>query len=100
VFSDNAGLKRIRKGYRKDEKNSFGTWLRALTLNLFPDYQFMRRYMKALDGRPYLLPAAWVKRWWIALFRRRDDMKQAIRVFSTQQDEALRQYQMLKRLGL
>lgn len=100
LFSDNAGLKRIRKGYRKDEKNSFGTWLRALTLNLFPDYQFMRRYMKALDGRPYLLPAAWVKRWWIALFRRRDDMKQAVRVFSTQQDEALRQYQMLKRLGL
>ena len=68
VFSDNDGLKRIRKGYRKDEKNSFIAWLRALRVNLFPDYQFMRRYMRALDGRPYLLPAAWVKRWWIALF--------------------------------
>lgn len=100
VFSDNDGLKRIRKGYRKDEKNSFVTWLRALRVNLFPDYQFMRRYMKALDGRPYLLPAAWIKRWSIALFRRREDTKQAMRVFSTGQDAALRQYQMLKRLGL
>lgn len=100
VFSDNDGLKRIRKGYRKDEESSFVAWLRALRINLFPDYQFMRRYMRALDGRPYLLPAAWVKRWWIALFRRRKDAKQAVRVFSTGQDAALRQHQMLRRLGL
>lgn len=99
-FSDNDGLKRIRKGYRYREKNTAGTWFRALLVNLFPDYRFMRRYMKALDGRPYLLPAAWVKRWWIAVFRRRKDTKEAMRVFSTKQSAALRQHQMLKRLGL
>ena len=51
-------------------------WLGAITLTvrrLFPPYEDMQLipWYSFVDGRPWLLPAAWIYRWWYSLTHKR-----------------------------
>ena len=56
------------------EQPFFLTALRMTLRRIFPAYEDMRMipWYRFLDGRPWLLPAAWVYRWFFCLFRKRE----------------------------
>lgn len=67
----------------------------------FPPAEYMIRYIPSLKNHKWLLPAAWVKRWWIGAFKRRKGSLKTIKVMSRKDDErSYREFCMLKKIGL
>ena len=71
--------------------------------NLFPSYESMKEYrgISYLDGRPYLLPLAYLHRFALLLFRR--DKKQTLDTVSAgfmKKEELSRRQRLLRQMGL
>lgn len=74
--------------------------IKAMWRMVFPEYRYMRRYMKSLEKRPYLLPAAWVIRWYQAIFKRGDRNTARVKQLFAVDEGVKEEYMLLKRLGL
>lgn len=68
---------------------------------LFPGKEYMSMFIPGVKKHTWLLPAAWVKRGWIGLFRRRQHTFSTIRSMTKNDgNRSYREYQMLKKIGL
>lgn len=68
---------------------------------LFPGKEYMSMFIPGVKKQTWLLPAAWVKRGWIGLFRRRQHTFSTIRSMTKNDgNRSYREYQMLKKIGL
>lgn len=68
---------------------------------LFPAAEDMVRFLPALKEHRWMLPAAWVKRWWEGAFQRREKSIRTIRSMNRKDnDRSYREYVMLKKIGL
>ncbi len=91
----------LRRGVKRGRSNgSRQIRMRALWGYLFPERAYMRRYLKAVDRTPLLLPAAWAIRCWEGLFRRRKSTLAHLRQLQSGTGEALRQDHILEAMGL
>lgn len=91
-----------RKAYVSDEcgKES-GYGVRLIGRYLFPPADYMRLFLPAVERHKWLLPAAWIKRWWTGVFLRRDRSLATIRSMAENDGErSYREYRMLKNIGL
>ena len=90
---------------RKEFENgkTGGPVLRKLRL-LFPPYNRMRElpYIKFIDGRPYMLPAAWIYRVIYNLKNRKSRMMQTAKGLSDKdsENEAIKEFEFFKEIGL
>ena len=68
---------------------------------LFPEKAYVVQFLPIVEKCPCLLPAAWIKRWWIGLFKRRKRSLQTLRTMTENDGErSYREYEMLKKIGL
>lgn len=91
----------MRKEFEKGKTG--GPVLRRLRL-LFEPYERMRElpYIKFLDGRPYMLPAAWIYRVIYNLKNRKSRMMQTAKGLSDKnsENEAKKEFEFFKDIGL
>lgn len=75
--------------------------LRLLRDYLFPPFDHMCRFVPMIVSHRWLLPIAWVKRWWIGVFRRRKKSLSTIKsMVKDEEKRSYREYLMLKKIGL
>ena len=99
-FEREDSIRRLRKGIREEGSNrSLWVKLRALLYLAFPDREHMKDFLPELEKHSALLPAAWVKRWYLGL-RNKDRLKKSLENFSGNVEEAKRQWELLKKIGL
>lgn len=99
-FEREDSIRRLRKGIRKEGSNrSLWVKLRALLYLAFPDREHMKDFLPELEDHPALLPAAWVKRWYLGL-RNKERVKKSLENFSGNVEEAKSQWELLKKIGL
>ncbi|MBS6679426.1 MAG: nucleotidyltransferase family protein [Clostridiales bacterium] len=99
-FEREDSIRRLRKGIREEGSNrSLWVKLRALLYLAFPDREHMKDFLPELEDHPALLPAAWVKRWYLGL-RNKERVKKSLESFSGNVEEAKSQWELLKKIGL
>lgn len=99
-FEREDSIRRLRKGIREEGSNrSLWVKLRALLYLAFPDREHMKDFLPELEDHPALLPAAWVKRWYLG-FRNKERVKKSLENFSGNVEEAKSQWELLKKIGL
>lgn len=85
------------------EKNS-GNLLHQKVLVMiryfFPGRKQMERFLPKVKKYPFLLPAAWIVRWYQGLFLRKTHSVKVIKGITEGNAEAEKEYRMLKSLGL
>ena len=71
---DNIGAAEA-KVYKQGKGSYFVSMLDHIRRRLFPPYEEMQLipWYKFVDGRPWLLPAAWVYRWGYCLVKKKDE---------------------------
>lgn len=74
--------------------------LRVYLRFFFPARKRMELFLPAVRNYPFLLPAAWVLRWYQGFFRKRKQSLQSLKRIEAGNSNAEKEYQMLKRLGL
>lgn len=74
--------------------------LRAIGRFVFPPYRQLRRQYPFLEGRPWLLPAGWCRRYADGLFHRRKKATGILRGLWSEGDAAKEQYRLFEQLGL
>lgn len=91
----------MRKEFEKGKTG--GPVLRKLRL-LFPPYERMRElpYIKFIDGRPYMLPAAWIYRVIYNFTNRKSRMMRTAKGLSDKnsENEAKKEFEFFKEIGL
>lgn len=99
-FERDANIRRLRKGYTSKSSNRqvFVT-MRALCKLVFLDRKSMEDFLPALEKFPFLLPIAWMKRWWI-LLHQKERVKKSLDNFGENISEAEEQWKLLKKIGL
>lgn len=92
----------LRRGYENKGKGCKEGFRLRLFLNyLFQSADHMLQIMPAVESRRWLLPAAWVKRWWLGAFRRREHSLHTMKsMLKEDNGRGWEEYQMLKELGL
>ena len=92
----------LRRGYEKSEKEGkHRLHFRLLWHYLFPSADNMLQIMPAVEKWKWLLPAAWVKRWWLGAFRRRSHSLHTVQsMLKDDGGRSRREHRMLKELGL
>ncbi len=92
----------LRRGYEKSEKGGKRRFhFRLLWNYLFPSAENMLQIMPSVEKHRWLLPAAWIKRWWLGAFRRRSHSIHTMKsMFKDDDGRGQKEYQMLKELGL
>lgn len=92
----------LRRGYEKGEKEGkHRLRFRLLWHYLFPSADNMLQIMPAVEKWKWLLPAAWVKRWWLGAFRRRSHSLHTVQsMLKDDGGRSRREHRMLKELGL
>lgn len=92
----------LRRGYGKDEKEGKARMrFRLLRQYFFPSADNMIQIMPAVEKWKWLLPAAWVKRWWLGAFRRRSHSLHTVQsMLKDDGGRSRREHRMLKELGL
>ena len=88
----------LRRGFAGNKKSRSGVWyrIRLMWIYFFPSAEAMN-----LKNRPWLLPAAWVHRWYCGLFKRREHSLKVLHdLRSKESDTAKEEHEMLKELGL
>lgn len=93
-------IRRLRRGI--DESNKKSAWRiksKALLKIIFPNGKHMTEFMPEVAKHPWLLPAAWIKRWQLAV-KSRGTLKTAFDGFKENTKVAVAQYELLKRIGL
>lgn len=99
-FEREDSIRRLRKGIREEGSNrSLWVKLRALLYLAFPDREHMKDFLPELEDHPALLPAAWVKRWYLGL-RNKERVKKSLENFSGNVEGAKSQWELLKKIGL
>lgn len=97
----NLGSITLRQGVRRGRKNAvFRIRVKAFVIYLFPDRLYMRRYLKAVENKGWLLPFAWMIRWWEGLTQRRSSTVMHIKQFAKDPKGALKQDRVLESMGL
>ena len=59
----------------------------------------MKDFLPELEKYPVLLPAAWVKRWYLGI-RNKERVRRSLENFNENVDAAKGQWELLKRIGL
>lgn len=91
----------IRKAItEKNEGNSRKQKIRVMFRYFFPNRKQMERFLPQVKKYPFLLPAAWMIRWYQGFFLRKKHSIQVIKGIEAGNSEAEKEYRMLKRLGL
>lgn len=92
---------RLRRGVRADGKGS-GTAarFRAWIGHLFPGKEYMAKYLPAVEKHAYLLPAAWIMRGFVGIFRHKDTTLRNMMDYTGDVDKASRQQRLLREVGL
>ena len=68
---------------------------------LFLSAENMLQIMPSVEKHRWLLPAVWIKRWWLGAFRRRNHSLHTMQsMFKDDDGRGQKEYQMLKELGL
>lgn len=99
-FERDDSIRRLRKGIRKKGSNrNLLVKLRALLYLVFPDRSHMKDFLPELEKYPVLLPAAWVKRWYLGI-RNKERVRRSLENFNENVDAAKGQWELLKRIGL
>lgn len=85
----------------KDREKVKAARFRVALRSVFPGVRYMRMYLPAVERHVWLLPAAWIVRWFEAVFFRGRRNLKRIRLFmETPGQEMTEEYQLLKKLGL
>ncbi len=97
---DNAAAHSAKEIARDDMPYGLAA-IRLIFRSLFPSYEDMQLipWYAWVDGKPWLLPAAWIYRWFYVLCKKRDVGKTKLREPFERQHIEKRQF-MLKRWGL
>lgn len=93
-YDRNPAVARLRDGQRGRTPKS------ALLEYVFPSYSSMRRQYKYLNGRPLLLPAVWVQRWFDGIFLRRKKAGKIFKGMFTEGEAARQSEKMLQAIGI
>ncbi len=100
-FNRNLEMAQVRNQLAKDRSGRLLMLkARALLKLIFPGVRYMRHYMDALAKRPYLLPAAWVVRWYQAIFRRGAQNIGRMREFARVGEDVREEYELFRKLDL
>ena len=92
-------LRRVHEKSKKGGKCRFH--FRLLRNYLFPSAENMLQIMPSVEKHRWLLPAAWIKRWWLGVFRQRNQSLHTMKsMFKDDAGRGQKEYQMLKELGL
>lgn len=79
----------------------FGYKLRMWRAYLFPPPDYMVHFLPAIRKHRWLMPAAWIRRWWVGAFQRRQHSLHTIHSMNKKDgDRSCREYRMLKKIGL
>lgn len=82
-------------------KGKVGRYVKLVRAYLFPKRGYMIRTLPAVERHKWLLPVAWIKRWWLGAFRRRKNSLRTMRAMMKADGErAQEEYSLLKKLGL
>lgn len=73
---------------------------RVMIRYFFPDRKRMEAFLPKVKTYPFLLPAAWIIRWYQGFFLRKEHSMQVLKGIEAGHSEAEKEYWMLKRLGL
>ena len=97
----NMEASQVRDQLEGAEKSDLKTlkW-KAMIKMIFPDRQYMRMYLKNVEKHPSLLPAAWVIRWYQAIFKRGSRNTQRMKQFLSVDEGVREEYTLLKELDL
>ncbi len=97
----NMEASQVRDQLEGAEKSDLKTlkW-KAMIKMIFPDRQYMRMYLKNVEKHPLLLPAAWVIRWYQAIFKRGSRNTQRMKQFLSVDEGVREEYTLLKELDL
>lgn len=92
----------LRRGYENHDKEGKRRFQFRLLWNyLFPSAENMLQIMPSVEKYQWLLPAAWIKRWWLGAFCRRNHSLHTVRSMLKDDDgRGQKEYHMLKELGL
>ena len=83
------------------QRQGLGYRLRLWRDYLFPPSDYMMRFLPATKKHRWLIPVAWIRRWWVGAFQRRRHSMETIRSMNKEDgDRSYREYRMLKRIGL
>ena len=97
----NMEASQVRDQLEGAEKSDLKTlkW-KAMIKMIFPDRQCMRMYLKNVEKHPSLLLAAWVIRWYQAIFKRGSRNTQRMKQFLSVDEGVREEYTLLKELDL
>lgn len=92
----------LRRGYENHDKEGKRRFQFHLLWNyLFPSAENILQIMPSVEKYRWLLPAAWIKRWWLGAFRRRNQALHTVKSMLKDDDgRGQKEYHMLKELGL
>lgn len=92
-------LRKSREGNAVNGK--FAHYMKLVRIYFFPKAENMVQILPAVERHRWLLPAAWVKRWWLGAFkRRRNSLKTMRSMMKEDSGRAVQEYNLLKELGL
>ena len=90
-----------RNGYTKIHEKNMYMKIEVIKNFLFPPINYMIQVLPIVRKYKFLLPLAWIKRYFLALaYRRRDSLEIIKSLARKDEGRAIREYRLLKELGL
>lgn len=96
----NLGDYYINKGMGKEGKNNFTAKLRAFSALLFPSKRYLENRFPYAKKYPFLLPAAWLNRLFVAVFKHNTHSKNTIRSIMNTDNESEQYKKLLNELNI
>lgn len=91
----------VRKAVTENNSgNRLQQKVRVMTRYFFPGRKQMEGFLPKVRNYPFLLPAAWMIRWYQGLFLRKNHSVKVIKGIAEGNSDAEKEYRMLKSLGL
>lgn len=90
-----------RRTYENSSVDKSNSRFVALKNFFFPSADYMQQYIPSVKKHRWLLPLAWIKRWIIGLFKRKEHSLSTLdSISSGDNDKSQKEAQMLRKLGL
>lgn len=86
--------------YDKQVNNKHMHIFTTIVKYFFPSLKNMQYSMPVLKNYPFLLPLAWIRRWWKGFFKRRKQAINTIKSILTNMAQAKEESEFIKRMGL